>query len=236
MKQSSLTPALEETLRKQQIDALDPGPILHDFEVFLEFIANNHIVASPKNNLLPQSSLATLNSRLAKPLEIRLKRPIQKSYPHLNGLYLLGRASGLMRIMTLGKKAVLALEGPATDAWGELNRTEQYFALLEVWFEKASIEMLGEPGEWRSSGMLSECLNLWRRISKKGLKFGRSEQEYLMHWAHNIALMEMFGLAQIKRGKPQVDKGWMIERIDWTAFGEALMTLINSTYTVGSTQ
>jgi len=42
-------------LREQPITETEPGPILHDFGVFLDFIAANHPVASPKNHLLPQA-------------------------------------------------------------------------------------------------------------------------------------------------------------------------------------
>jgi len=234
MKAKPFPDAIAQVLRDQQITETEPGSILHDFGVFLDFVAANHPVASPKNHLLPQACLAMLNERLAKPIEVRLKKAVQKSYPHLNGLYLLARASGLMRVLKRGKEATLVLDNAAMDSWAGLNDTERYFTLIEAWFRRASMQMLGESrGGW-GSGMLNYCFNLWHRISEKGWKFGKSDHTYLMYWAHNIALMEMFGLVRIKRGKPQKEKGWMIDRIDATEFGGALMSLVAGHHSVAN--
>jgi hypothetical protein len=143
-----LSPKLEQVLREQQITETEPGTILHDFEAFLEFIATNQIITSGKNHLLPLACLALLNARMAQPIESRLKRPQQKSYPHLHGLYLLARATGLMRVQKHQKDAVLVVDSAAMESWIGLNHTERYFALLEAWFNRASLEMVGERSGW----------------------------------------------------------------------------------------
>jgi hypothetical protein len=63
------------------------------------------------------SALAELNARLSKPLHILLRRPQQKSYPHINGLYLLLRASGLSLIEINGGQSVLSLDREALASW-----------------------------------------------------------------------------------------------------------------------
>ncbi len=49
-----------------------------------------------------------------------------------------------------------------------------------------------------------------------------------------MALMEMFGLVRIKRGKPQEEKGWIIDRIDAAEFGAALMSLVARHHSVAN--
>lgn len=139
-----LTPAQERVLREQPITATEPGTILHDFAAFLDFIAAGPVVTTGKNHLLPMASLTALNARMGQPIEVRLKRPIQKSYPHLNGLYLLARATGLLRVGQHAKHAALTLDAQAMATWLALNDTERYFALVEAYLLRTSLEMIGE--------------------------------------------------------------------------------------------
>jgi hypothetical protein len=44
---------------------------------------------------LSQTQLEDINTQLNRPIQVALKRPQQKSYPSISGLYLLLRASGL---------------------------------------------------------------------------------------------------------------------------------------------
>ena len=84
-----------QVLHDQVIDENGPGTILHDFENLLHFIISEDITASGKHYLLPAKLISKINTQMSRPIEIGLKRPLQKSYPHINGLYLLLRASGL---------------------------------------------------------------------------------------------------------------------------------------------
>jgi len=73
-------------------------------------------------------------------------------------------------------------------------------------------------------------IDLFGRISKKGFQVSGSKDaeyslRYILGW-HNLALLEMFGLIMIQHGSPEEGKGWQIERIDRTAFGEALLALL----------
>ena len=177
-------------------------------------------------------ALSALNARLTRPLEIRLKRPVQKSYPHLQGLYLPARATGLMRVQKVKTGARLTLDGAALDSWRGLNPTEAYFALLEAWWLRASLEMVGERGSRWAEGMQGDCLMLWQRVPKRGLKIDKRLDSSLPYWGlHNIALMELFGLMSIKPGRPQKDKGWTIAELKRTEFGEALVPLIAREFT-----
>ena len=78
--------------------------------------------------------LETINRRLTQPVELPLKRPVQKSYPHINGLYLVLRAVGIGLIDTQPKKPLLKLDPIVFDSWRSLNGAERYFALLKAWW------------------------------------------------------------------------------------------------------
>jgi hypothetical protein len=221
-----LPPEIERALREQRITETEPGPIVRDFNTLLDFIAAHNVAAGGKNNLLPMDALAALNARMTRPIEIRLKRPMQKSYPNLQGLYLMARASGLMRIERVKSGALLTLDGPAMASWTGLNPTGQYFALLEAWWLRATMEILGERGG-RGAGLQTEVLSLWESVPAKGLKIGKEQEQYVPYWGlHNIALLDMFGLWRVEPGQPQEGKGWVIAEIKRTEFGDALRYLM----------
>jgi hypothetical protein len=230
MKKPELTAQQQQLLQEQIITPLTPGTLLHDFDAFLTFIAGHSLAATGKQHLLPLSSLDAINARMAHPLALQLKRPMQKSYPHINGLFLLARAAGLLRVRRQDDKSQLMLDTAALDQWHTLNPTEQYFTLFEAYLLHASQEMIGERGGWGSlSGLQVECMSAWRQIGDKGIKIspGKSQDGYIYNvWLHHYTLLEMFGLIRIKPGKPQAGKGWIIAEVGRTPFGEALMSAV----------
>ncbi len=222
----NLLPEIEPVLREQRITETEPGPIVRDFEAFIGFIAAQNVSAGGKNDLLPMKALQELNARMTRPIDIRLKRPMQKSYPNLHGLFLLARASGILRVERVNKGGLFVLEPQAMASWTSLNPTEKYFALLEAWWLRATMEMVGERGG-RDAGLQTDVLMRIHNIPPEGLKVDRKQAEWLPYWGlHNIALMDMFGLAIVERGAAQEGKGWTISEIRHTEFGDALTRLI----------
>src|SRR5215212_6032175 len=134
----------QRILQGQAISDDEPGRVSRDFETLLDFVGERAIKVSGIHQILPMNVLAELNAQLSKPLRIGLKRPQQKSYPHINGLYLLLRASGLSLIRGDGKQLVLSLDRGALSSWHGLNATERYFTLLEAWLVRGSGEIIGE--------------------------------------------------------------------------------------------
>lgn len=222
----------QQILRQQQITENEPGTILHDFRVFMDFIAAHRIKATGKNHLLPLRTLADLNSRFSHPLDIKLQRPQQKSFPHINGLYLIARAAGLLRMHKSAKDPILFLDAEVMNSWLILNSTERYFALLEAWLARASMEMLGERQRWQD--MLSDVRIIWRRIPDTGsLKVaGVSQLDYEFSGERltHIALLELFGLIWVAHGESQVSQGWVIEEIRRTPFGQAVFATLAQRY------
>jgi hypothetical protein len=163
-----LTEEHQQLLQQHSIDENSPGTILRDFQTLLDFLHPNGTQVSGIHNLFPLKSLPELNSRLSHPIETNLKRPQQKSYPYINGLYLLLRASGLSQVKQLGKKQTLVLDEAVLQSWTKLNLTERYFTLLEAWMILGNEEILGE--RYDPIGNLMKCLRFWPRIPDKGLK------------------------------------------------------------------
>jgi hypothetical protein len=82
---------------------------------------------------LRRRMLPEINAHLARPIQMGLKKPLQKSYPHIHGLYLLVRASGLTCVEGTAKKPLLAIDDALYGSWQGLNATERYCTLLETW-------------------------------------------------------------------------------------------------------
>ncbi|MBW4616911.1 MAG: plasmid pRiA4b ORF-3 family protein [Desmonostoc vinosum HA7617-LM4] len=223
----SINESQTQLLQELSIDENHPGTIVRDFQTLLDFIQPKGVEVSSVNNLLPLKVLSELNSRLSHPIEIKLKRPVQKSYPYINGLYLLLRSSGIGQIKAQGKKQILVLDTAILTSWSNLNSTERYFNLLEAWLIWGNNEILGEHQD--PFGNLFRCTQFWVRVLDKGLKFAKYEnQQDIAYYPglHNVALLELFGLINIKQGKPQEGKGWRITSLQRLPLGDALLQLL----------
>ncbi|MEM9217864.1 MAG: hypothetical protein AAGD25_26430 [Cyanobacteria bacterium P01_F01_bin.150] len=219
-------------LENQKITTTEPGTILKDFEMLLDLIGSQGISVSGKRHQLPMKALADINDRLSNPITLDLKRPQQKSYPPINGLYLLLRATGLVSIVANGKKHRLVLNDEVYSIWKTLNPTERYCTLLEAWLVRGRDEMLGEERQ----GLLTEgdrCFKAWDALTRqKALTFAKaSDQERLVYYPgfHNLALMEMFGFISITSAKPEAGKGWKIKKVEALPTGNAMMKVYGNT-------
>jgi hypothetical protein len=213
----------EISILQQSITKTTPGTILQDFQTLLDFIGQEGIAVGGKRNLIPLKSLAQINQQLAEPIQTDLQRPQQKSYPTINGLYLLLRATGMGKVLQQGKKTQLMLDPMMLDNWQQMNLTERYLNLLEAWLVIANEEMLGERG-YMTEG--TRCLQYWSRMPAKGEKFQNYQtQQNLKYYPgfHNLALMKLFGLVEASYGKPEVGKGWRVKSVKQTAWGKALL-------------
>ncbi len=224
---------IENTLLKQTIDENQPASILRNFEIFLNFVATNDLAASGKKELLPIKSLPDLNALLTKPFDIKLNRPVQKSFPNINGLFLLGRASGLLILQRRNKKTKLAIDQELLKIWQNLNPTERYFTLFEAWIVRSSNEMIGESDNI-SENLLDNLKYLFDEMQVKSLKYKDHANffDYSLRYfgLHNIALAEMFGWFEIKHKAGEKDKGWLIKQISSTDFGRAIFAVLQNIF------
>src|ERR1051326_6908189 len=193
-----LTGEQEQLLRDQVIDARQPGPVLHDFEMVLDFLGEPGVVAAGKYHLLPLSAIAELDERLERPLRLNLQRPQIRSHPYLQGLNLLLRASGLAVVEGGRSKARLRRNPDTYQAWQGLNPTERYFNLLEAALLNGRPEMVGERGGGSGDDFLTKCATAWQQPPRKGAKFDTSRPYEVHVWGlyrhfYLLALMDLFG-------------------------------------------
>lgn len=220
-----------QVLKEAVISDSGPGTILKDFDTLLNYLRKQELPVAGTHQL-PRNVVAEMNARLTHPIQLRLKRPQQKSYPHLHGLYLLMRASGLACVRETGRKLFLSVDKGIHQVWENLNPTERYCTLLESWLLRGKPEIIGEGrrGPLLIPDNFQAWSNLFGRMSNKGLQVaGTRDAEYLLRYMpgwHNLGLLELFGLIAIQPGSPIEGKGWQIERIDRTAFGSALLALL----------
>lgn len=227
--QELLSLEYQQILQDQIIDENGPGTILRDFEIILDFVGSDGVTVSASTNQLPLKLLGELNARLTHPIEIDLKRPVQKSYPNIHGLYLLLRASGLCSVQGSGNRSRLVMEDGVLDSWKTLNPTERYFNLLETWMIRGDPEILAERGSV-ARAWIPECKRHFESIPQKGLEIAgtKREESYIAYsiGLYGLALLDLFGFISLEQLKPEKGKGWRIARIHRTAFGDALVQLL----------
>ena len=117
----TLTEAQRQLLRDTEIRASEPGLIVLEFNKLLNFLAESPTPLT-KSGKWALKVLNVLNEQLERPLAHGLQRPQQKSFPHLSGLFLLLRASGLTRVDAAGKTPLLDVDEAMVEQWQGAQR------------------------------------------------------------------------------------------------------------------
>lgn len=226
----SFSSAHEKALKGVFITDTSPGTIVRDFNILLDYLGKKNI--SVRSRLqLPLHALPQINALLTHPIQLNMIRPQLKSYPHIYGLHLIMQSSGLTYIEGEGKKKRLLIDKLPYLSWKSLNPTEQYFTLLETWLFRSRPEISwGGRVKFFIFETLQELVSFFKRIPKGGLQISGNKENgealrYLPGW-HNLGLLELFGLITIQRGAPEAAKGWHIENIYHTAFGDAILAIL----------
>lgn len=219
-----MSPELEDILRKTAIADEAPGYVLQDFNLMLDFV-DTVAPSLTKSHLLTLKDLTPLNQNLHRKIEHGLTRPVQKSFPHINGLFLLLRASGLTVLDGTGRKPRLAADATAMQSWTSLSPEERYFSLLESWLMRGDTNIIGErAGRFEFEAPFFRWAEFYAMLQQ--------DRWYDDDWAervryrpghHNLALMELFGLVEIEDGAPVDKKGWQIRDVRATRWGQALL-------------
>ncbi len=237
MREKDFTRDHEKRLQAQVITDTEPGTVLRDFRMLLDFIGREGIESGGKYNLLPLKLIGELDGRLSRPLNLALARPQLRSHPYLQGLNLLLRASGIVIVEGANAKARLIVEPSMLVQWNALNTVEQYFNLLESWLRLGRAEMVGDRGR-RQEPLLLNCLSVWRNLPAKGHRFEgiKPEEVYVMGSVgdlYHVALMDLFGLLSV--AQPRTSTGtWKPAGVDHTPFGDAALAFIASRVNVFS--
>lgn len=114
------------------------------------------------------------------------------------------------------------------SSWNDLNPTERYSSLLESWMLRGNPGILGEHGYF-ASGSIGRWPDFFQRIPKRGLKIsGDKAADSLLRYIPTLctlALLDLFGMVKVTHAKPEPGKAWQIDRIQRTAFGDAMLRL-----------
>ena len=214
-------------LKRQQIDQSGPGTILVDFETLLAFVGSDGLKASGKNYRLPMAALGDLDEQMTRPLRPNLKRPQQLSYPHLNGLFLLLRATGLGISSGKGASGRLSVDPDRLGEWRTLSAEEQYFTLFQAtlqsdWGQIDSDDTSGN-GPWYVLGWRTDS---WLRQQPPTAIEGMRASDVIGGWREQAvaALLEMFGMLDLPRAAPLDGENWRITSFRVTEFGNAFLT------------
>jgi hypothetical protein len=222
-----------DALRSQSIDDETPGLILKDFQTVLTFLQEKEVMVSGVNQLLQLKFLPDLNQRLSHPTDIHLKRPVQKSYPYIHGLYLLLRMLGITHIIRKGKDQILIVDATLLQTWNQLNPTEQYFTLLEAWLILADESVIGEHGGGSLNQPLYKVALFWAGTSNSALNFPTYKDQNKIQFIpglQNLALLDLFGLMSVQSGLTEAGKGWRVQQLQKLSLGDALIRLAVQTF------
>ena len=220
-------------LANQHIDNSGPGTILADFETLLDFVEGG-VRSTGKYHLLPMDRLRELDERMTLPLRPNLARPQQRSFPHINGLYLLLRATQIGIPEGQGKTSGrLKLDPFMCQQWLQLNPTERYFNLLETWLRHSSWEAIGLHSSGSFGYLAMEVRWVWESIRPEGRSFSKKEQVrggflHSVQQSTTLALLELFGLMTVERDQPEKGQNWCITKVCHTRFGDELLSVIFS--------
>lgn len=217
----------KQRLYQQTISQDSPGKILRDFAMLLDFLQPNGVEVSSNYHFFSLKYLEELNSRLSYPIQTYLKRPQQKSYPYIHGLYFLLRISGLSQVVKIGKKSKLILDLATLESWQLLNPTERYFSLLESWLIWGNSELL--DGYQDTFGILYRCLQFWKNLPDSGITISsyKQQEEWVYYPGHyNLALLHLFGLIDLQSGEPEPAKGWIMVSLQGLTWGNSIMGLL----------
>jgi len=215
--ESLLNTKSQQLLHDLVITNDNPGSIVADFNMLLDFIGTKGMASGGKYGFFPMGKLTEINSKLTHSVKLNLKRPQQKAFPHIHGLHLLLRSTGLVYLKTNGKKRYLLLDEPTLQSWHRLNVTEQYFTLLEAWLLHGNNQILLER-DFGFPDHMSKCSNFMRHFEKSNIYTPDQKKEmfhYFPGW-HNLALLQMFGFMKIKSPQKKIDKFWLIDQIQCT--------------------
>jgi hypothetical protein len=226
-----ISSAQERCLREQTITAEQPGSVLRDFQMLLDFLQPNGVEAAGKYNLIHLKYIKELDLRLSRPLRLEMPRPQIKSHPYLQGLSLLLRASGLTRVDGTGSKARLVVDPEMLVQWQQLNPTEQYFNLLEAWLRIGREQMIGE-GDRSWMSLLSPALEQWQSVRQLCQQLESKERRELYaggfrYDLYALALMDLFGLVEVEFPSGPV-KPWHPADAKNVPFGDAVFGLLRS--------
>lgn len=224
-KNQHLSPEDARIIKNQAFSDTQPGSLLKDFQALLDFIGSDGVEVTKTTQHIGMKYLFELNERMTRPAKTELKRPQQKAFPNLHGLYLILRVSGLARLVRDKNKTLLKLDPEVLASWQKLNAVERYFSLLFCWIVRGDEEILGESRRWHNQSFRL-CLEVYRStpIDSKGHSAGEYMMALYFVGLHNVALMASFGFLTRTKFNPDGS----LEGVALSDFGRASLAYFDT--------
>ncbi len=208
-----------------EFDDAHPGPCIHDVKVLLNFVSSRQLEAAGKLRLLPMNILTELNGLMLRPLPLKMTRPQLRSYPNLEAVYLMVRASGLVTVQQTGSKMHLAVNAAVVDAWQALNSTEKYFALLEAVLRLAEDSMIGERSGMGTIGIAS--YRTWQALRHTHTRFDEPKAvNDSFYGLLPLSILDAFGVVTLESWPAVAGRRWGPSVVHRNSFGDGLMRLL----------
>lgn len=120
----------------------------------------------------------------------------------------------------------LIVDPEVLASWRSLNAVERYFVLLKAWWGRADEDIISERG-FGGGGILMQTLSFIEHFPKTGTLTVETPQdaEMLRYYPglHNLALLELFGLLEVRARPPIEGQGGQPEWLRLTEWGQALL-------------
>jgi len=213
----------EIEVASQEITLSGNETIVENINRVIAYIQEHKVLATKEKHYFAIKHIKDLNAILLDPIDVFSTRPAQKTYPNINGIYLLLRTMGMLTFQVSKREIVMGINQKLLENWKRLNPTEQYFTLLENWLVHS------KPYEGIEAFGRDIPLNQVIRFFTYGQNFSMKKMienfNYFPEY-YNIALAQMFGFIEVVTSVPNKKIRWNIVDIKLQPLVKQILGLI----------
>jgi len=194
-------------IKSKEITFSGNETIVENINRVIAYIQVHKVLATKGKHYFAIKHIQDLNDILVDPIDVFSTRPIQKTYPNINGIYLLLRTMGMLTFQVSQKEIVMGINRELLESWQSLNSVEQYFTLLENWLVYSKPNEAIEAS--RNSFPLGDVLRFFTYGKNRSTERMIEDLGFFPEY-YNIALAKMFGFIEITTVTPSNKMRWNI--------------------------
>jgi len=197
--------------------------IVENINRVIAYIQEHKVLATKEKHYFAIKHIKDLNAILLDPIDVFSTRPAQKTYPNINGIYLLLRTMGMLIFQVSKKETVMGINRELLESWQHLNAVEQYFTLLENWLIYSKPDEVIEAS--RNSFPLGDVFRFFTYGQNVSHQKMIENLNFFPEYYH-IALAKMFGFIEITTVTPTNKIRWNIVDITLHPLVKQILELI----------
>ncbi|MCK8825739.1 plasmid pRiA4b ORF-3 family protein [Fuchsiella alkaliacetigena] len=212
-------------------------PILKDFPVFINYLEENEIQLTVKNQNLRGPDLYEMNQMIYHTVPDTTKRSRQRIYPVLHLFYHLVLAGKLFKKESRGSKSLL-VPTERLEEYQELTLTEKYMFLLETFWVDCDWDQLQEASMGDNplgyfSLLVEDFLDFDDILAKQSaakevdlrVEIAGSE---LFYWGYFLLYFAYFGFWKVvfKKQNDDCKSTYIPETVEVSPFGVVMMNVL----------